>query len=72
MCLRYIFLKDAENHGEGKNISAYVAILEKNATHDLVLRYHASTPQDSKIILGKTLTRNMKNVRLVWNRIIVK
>jgi hypothetical protein len=47
-------------------LSAYVGILEKSPlddkTSEIVLRYHASTPNDSKYILGKVLTRSSNNV----------
>ena len=68
----YKFLKDAENHGQGKRISAYVAILERLSTEDesSVLKYHATTPHDSNFVLGKTLTRNDKNIRYLRSSII--
>lgn len=47
-------------------LSAYVGILEKvtnkNGSAEVVLRYHASTPNDSRYILGKVLTRSDENV----------
>lgn len=61
-------LKDAENYGGNKILSAYVGILEKTSPipnqnrSEVVLRYHASTPNDSRIILGKILTRSGRNV----------
>jgi len=56
-----VLLKDSENHGNSKNISAYVSILEK-LDSDIVLKYHASTPHDSKYLLGKTLSQKTTNV----------
>jgi hypothetical protein len=42
----------------------YIAILEKiDQTGSIGLRYHASTPEDSKHVLGKILTRSSKNLR---------
>ena len=55
-----MIIKDAENHGAGKEISAYVAILERVEGNTIGLRYHATTPVDSKFLLGKTLTRKTK------------
>ena len=55
-------LKDAENYGNSKTISAYVAILEKINLNTIGLRYHATTPNDSKFLLGNVLTRKMKNI----------
>lgn len=51
-------------------LSAYVGILEKQQTSgqaessggEVALRYHASTPNDSRLILGKVLTRSSDNV----------
>ncbi len=54
------FKQDAENHGGGKDISAYVAILERLEGNTVGLRYHATTPFDSKFLLGKTLSRKVK------------
>jgi len=56
----WIKQKDAENHGGGKDISAYVSILERIEGNTIGLRYHATTPADSKFLLGKTLTRKNK------------
>lgn len=50
-------------------LSAYVGILEKQQSNgntessgEVALRYHASTPNDSRLILGKVLTRSSDNV----------
>lgn len=45
-----------------KNVSAYVGILETMGNQKVALKYHASTPHDSKYILDQTLTRETPNV----------
>nr|XP_006818095.1 PREDICTED: EF-hand calcium-binding domain-containing protein 5-like [Saccoglossus kowalevskii] len=58
--------KDAESHGNGKRISANVALLENNegnpsrGTH--VLRYSATTQDDAGFMLGKALYKDMKGI----------
>lgn len=49
-------LKDTETHGNNKTISAYVAILE-TVGQTIGLKYQASTPYDSKFMLGKVMSR---------------
>ncbi len=51
--------KDAENHGEGKSINAFVALLEKNEANETLLKYHASTPNETSKLLGKPLNYNL-------------
>jgi hypothetical protein len=62
-----IFLQDAENHSDYccQSTSANVAILEKSNTNELSLRYHAATTNDASFVVGKILTRKMKNVRYI-------
>jgi hypothetical protein len=39
-----------------------VGILERLEGKTVGLKYHATTPHDSKVMLGKTLTRKTKNI----------
>ena len=66
-----VLLKDAEEHGKGKVISASVCMLENNDDTDFLhrgdtlLRYVACTPDDIPYVLGKVLYRDMKTVSWV-------
>ena len=56
--------KDAEAHGQSKNLSAYVAMLERNdvapGRGDFLLRYVAATLDHADKILNKALFKDMK------------
>ncbi|WAR02132.1 LOW QUALITY PROTEIN: EFCB5-like protein [Mya arenaria] len=58
--------KDAEAHGGGKNISANIAMLERNNVArdrgDVMLRYVAATTEDADFLLGKILYKDMKGI----------
>jgi len=58
--------KDAENHGGGKKISAYIAMLETNqvapSRGQFMLRYTAATPSDADFLLGRALFSDMKGI----------
>jgi len=54
-------LKDTETHGNNKTLSAYIAVLE-TVGEGVGLKYQASTPYDSRFVLGKTVTRQETNV----------
>lgn len=58
--------KDADSHGQGKVISAYVAMLERNdvapSRGDFLLRYVAATLDHADKILNKALFKDMKGV----------
>ncbi|CAF0711900.1 unnamed protein product [Brachionus calyciflorus] len=58
--LFFTLFKDAENHGMKNNISAYISVLENLSENEIGLKCIASTPHDSKYILGKTLTNKDK------------
>ena len=64
--LRYYF-QDAETHGNNKQISANIAMLEKNdvapGRGDVMLRYVAATPEDAVFLLGKALFPDMRSIR---------
>ncbi|RNA10512.1 EF-hand calcium-binding domain-containing 5 [Brachionus plicatilis] len=60
--LFFTLLKDAENHGMKNGISAYIGVLEHLENGSIGLKFLASTPHDSKNILGKSLTRDDKCV----------
>jgi hypothetical protein len=55
-------LKDAENHGEGKSINAFVALLEKTEKNEVFLKYHASTPNETSKLLGKPVNYNLNGL----------
>ena len=61
-------LKDAEVHGHGKKISAYVSVLEENDSGssghkgNTCLRYISCTPDDTPFVLNKVLYREMRCV----------
>ena len=53
-------------HGDGKFVNASIGILEasdssKKGEH--VIRFIASTPDDREVMVGRKVTREMKNVR---------
>ncbi|KAJ7309104.1 hypothetical protein JRQ81_008432 [Phrynocephalus forsythii] len=58
--------RDADAHGEGKKISASIAVLEYNlvapARGDLLLRYVACTEEDAPYVLNQALFMDMKGV----------
>lgn len=58
--------KDAEAHGQGKVVSAYIAMLEKNDVApkrgDFLLRYVAATLDHADKIINKALFKDMKGV----------
>ena len=60
-------VQDAETHGNNKQISANIAMLERNDVvperGDVMLRYVAATPEDAGFVLGKALFRDMKSIR---------
>ena len=63
----FLIPRDAETHGNNKQISANIAMLEKNDVvperGDVMLRYVAATPEDAGFVLGKALFRDMKSIR---------
>lgn len=58
--------KDAETHGGGKLISAYIAMLERNVNVPSrgphLLRYVSATSEDAPYVLGKVLYPDMKGI----------
>ncbi|KAL5015803.1 hypothetical protein ScPMuIL_005392 [Solemya velum] len=58
--------KDAEAHGNSKMISANISMLERNVTApergDVCLRYVAATADDSDVVLGQILYKDMKGI----------
>ena len=64
--------KDAEAHGQSKNLSAYVAMLERNdvapGRGDFLLRYVAATLDHADKILNKALFKDMK---VSWSSVLI-
>ena len=60
--------QDAEAHGQGKRISSYIAMLERNdvapARGDFLLRYSGATLDHSDLLLNKALFKDMKGEKM--------
>ncbi|XP_066492542.1 EF-hand calcium-binding domain-containing protein 5 [Tiliqua scincoides] len=58
--------RDADAHGDGKRLSAYIALLEFNSLFpergDILLRYVACTEDDAPYMLNQILYMDMKGV----------
>uniref|UniRef100_A0ACB8EDA2 Uncharacterized protein n=1 Tax=Sphaerodactylus townsendi TaxID=933632 RepID=A0ACB8EDA2_9SAUR len=58
--------RDADAHGEGKTISAHIALLEYNVLFpergDVLLRYVACTEDDAPYLLNQSLYMDMKGI----------
>lgn len=61
--------QDADAHGQGKVVSAYIAMLERNDVSpkrgDFLLRYVAATLDHCDKVLNKALFKDMKGIRYV-------
>ncbi|KAL8198990.1 UNVERIFIED_CONTAM: hypothetical protein K2H54_031288 [Gekko kuhli] len=61
-----VLCRDADAHGDGKKISAYIALLEYNMLFpergDILLHYVACTEDDAPYVLNQLLYMDMKGV----------